>query len=75
VKLVRSKLLLEICEEQIVLRVACEEQAVCGESVPVRSGLYVEEVCVDRQCRDVVPGGVYGCGVCVREERTVTSVV
>jgi hypothetical protein len=29
----------------------------------VRSGLYVEEVCVDRQCRDVVPGGVYGCGV------------
>jgi hypothetical protein len=28
-KLVRSKLL-EICEKQIVLRVACEEQAVCG---------------------------------------------
>jgi hypothetical protein len=48
-----------------VLRVACEEQAVCGESVPVRSGLYVEEVCVDRQCRDVVPSGVYACGVCV----------
>ena len=51
VRLVRSKLLLEICkeqivlleicEEQIVLRVACEEQAVCGESVSVRSGLYV----------------------------------
>jgi hypothetical protein len=31
----------------------------------VRSGLYVEEVCVDRQCCDVVPGGECTVVVCV----------